>query len=286
MQLPSSQKKFDREVWHVKFAPLLNHWEHLVEKHPILHDMRAFTEINQELDNPIASFIAMETEVAGAIKTEISFCLDSLKKVLNGTALLTPRIQTNASFLLTGKVPSSWAKMWDGPAKPAAWLSAYAHKATATQSWQNKVRTSSLLEEELDLNNIFRPLTFLNALRQFTARQMKYPLDGLNLNSSWSKGDIDSPSIVTLKGLLLQGASLQGMRLIEATTHTPEIILMPPVALGFSLVSESCMHAGLKIPVYRDVTREEFLVHITLPISEAADVWILAGIAIFLSDTC
>ena len=80
----------------------------------------------------------MENEVADSIKTEVSSSLDALKKVVYGTALLTPHIQSVATSLMAGKVPSPWAKKWEGPEKPSAWLALLARKAVAINSWQSK----------------------------------------------------------------------------------------------------------------------------------------------------
>jgi len=61
---------------------------------------------------------------------------------------------------------------------------------------------------------------------------------------------------------------------------------MPSLALGWarSTTPAESREAALRVPLYHDVTREQLLVEITLPIREDPDLWILAGIAMFLSD--
>ena len=43
-------------------------------------------------------------------------------------------------------------------------------RAVAVQTWVDKAQNNNLLRDSLDLSELFRPDTFLNALRQQTAR--------------------------------------------------------------------------------------------------------------------
>ena len=110
-------------------------------------------------------------------------------------------------------------------------------------------------------------------------------MDALHLMSAWSKSGINSPRSITVKNLLLQGAELQGTHLVEADDNAPEIILLPPLVLAYSQGLSIATFECLKIPLYHNITREAFLIEISLPIREDADIWILAGVAIFLAGT-
>merc|ERR1711934_788087 len=96
----------------------------------------------------------------------------------------------------------------------------------------------SLLKDELDLNDLFRPLTFLNSLCQLTARQAHCPMDVLNLVSAWSKSSIVSPTLVIIKSLIMQGAEMNGTQLKETSRDAPEIVPLPPLVIGYSKVAE------------------------------------------------
>lgn len=189
-----------------------------------------------------------------------------------------------AVCLMADKVPSGWSKVWDGPEKPATWIAQLTCKVVGIKLWESKANGGSLLDEELDLNDVFRPLTFLNSLRQLTARQTNCAMDVLHFVSAWSNVGINSPVLINVKGLLLQGAELRGTLLVEASRDTPEIIFMPSLILGYSQERFSCSSNDLGIPLYRDVTREYFLVEISLPTHKDAGIWILAGLALFLTE--
>mmetsp|Transcript_32467 Transcript_32467/g.100483 ORF Transcript_32467/g.100483 Transcript_32467/m.100483 type:complete len:380 (+) Transcript_32467:1-1140(+) len=275
--------KFDREVWRSKLVPLLEHWEKLTKDCPIDVKKNLKSDLLDRND-PISGFVFMEHEASLTVVNLVSSCLATLKKILYGTTLLTPHIQEVAASLLKGAIPASWARQWNGPEKPNTWFSLLVRKSLGIKSWRSKVLDNSLLKEELDLNDVFRPLTFLNALCQLTARQAQCPMDGLQLVSAWSAASIDSPSSISIKNLRLQGAELQGTYLIEARSNAPETTQMPPLALGYSKLTPVTKSGSLKVPCYHSATREQFLVEIALPIREDADKWILAGVALLLTE--
>ena len=66
------------------------------------------------------------------------------------------------------------------------WLRLLVAKAFALCDWQAKVESNSLLKSSLKLTDVFRPDTFLNALRQQTARVTGCaPSDGLGKAQTW-----------------------------------------------------------------------------------------------------
>lgn len=71
------------------------------------------------------------------------------------------------------EVPESWTRHWGaGPGNPAVWLKAFMQKTQALAVWLEKMDAGTLLNGELDLSDLFHPDTFLNAIRQQTARYM------------------------------------------------------------------------------------------------------------------
>jgi len=64
----------------------------------------------------------------------------------------------------------SWLEKCDGPEDPMSYLRGLVNRAAATQTWLEKSEQGRLLHETLDLSELFHPDTFLNALRQQTAR--------------------------------------------------------------------------------------------------------------------
>ena len=97
--------------------------------------------------------------------------LGLLNKVLKGSTLLMPSTHQLAQSLLNHQVPPTWSSQWEGPEEPSLYLRTLVGKALALSTWQEKSAQGVLLKEKpLDLSEVFNPATFLNALRQETAR--------------------------------------------------------------------------------------------------------------------
>ena len=68
-----------------------------------------------------------------SVKKILAFVNESIMsiiKVLQGTEMLTPKIQTEATSLLKNSVPASWEKMWEGPENPQSWIRVLCKKGT------------------------------------------------------------------------------------------------------------------------------------------------------------
>lgn len=131
---------FDREIWRSKLGPLLDHWQHLTTKYPTLNEKAFLGALDTvELNGPIACFVATELVAAESILLHVSSQMATLKKVIHGTALLTPFIKITATCVMMGNVPSTWSNLWDGPEKPISWLALLVHKAVSIKSWSPKV---------------------------------------------------------------------------------------------------------------------------------------------------
>ena len=68
------------------------------------------------------------------------------------------------------QTPLNWQSKWDGPEDPMQYLRGLVTRAQAIQTWVEKAESGRLLQETLDLSELFHSDTFLNALRQQTAR--------------------------------------------------------------------------------------------------------------------
>ena len=133
-------------------------------------------------------FVGMESDLAGDLCTNVDGALGSLKKVLFGSGLLTPVIQSAATALLSSEVPADWTGRWEGgPDKPQAWLRELVRKRISLMKWRTQSAKGSLLSEPLVLGDLFNPATFVNALRQQTARKLNTAIDRVRMVTSWDK---------------------------------------------------------------------------------------------------
>lgn len=165
----------------------------------------------------------------------------------------------------------------------------------------------------LVLGDLFNPSTFINALRQQTTRLLKIPIDQLKLVCYWGasetgkeagsrgKGNampqsltyIDSPLTCILSNLLLQGAGFH-QYLQESRPDANELSGAPNVTIGFVDKQDHTPiytpETACGIPVYLTPTREDLLMELQMPIQpgghkeDAAHKWIMAGVALFLTE--
>ncbi|KAL8191059.1 UNVERIFIED_CONTAM: Cytoplasmic dynein 2 heavy chain 1 [Gekko kuhli] len=100
-------------------------------------------------------------------------------------------------------------------------------------NWVTKAEKQTLLSDILDLSELFHPDTFLNALRQETARVMSCSVDSLKFTASW-KGQIREAKLqVQITGLQLEGCSFDGNRLSENQHDSPSVSSVLPCYMAW-----------------------------------------------------
>ncbi|CAN0042899.1 unnamed protein product [Ascophyllum nodosum] len=290
---------FDREMWRSRLGPLLEAWDKLASSIGSLSDSGSGSagrrgsrrssrtpESGGKSLQPVDAFVQLETESAAELLAVVSASLGALRKVVYGTALLTPAIQATGGALTAGKVPPDWSSSWEGPVTPQAWLTAMARRKASLSRWEAAVARGDLLDHPIDLSNLFHPNTFLNAVRQQTARLSGCSIDALKLVSSWDKGRLKSAVLpVTIEGLRLQGAAFSGGTLHAQSTNDPEVAGVPDVTLAYVQKDKPWPYQvgqAIDIPLYLSLDREHFLAEVSMPTSEPQDTWILAGVSLFL----
>lgn len=136
------------------------------------------------------------------ILKKVNDSITSLVGVLNGTELLTPMIESEATSLLKNMVPPAWEKGWEGPENPSNWIRTINRKGLALAGWFTKAQSNSVLRGNVTLSDLLHPETFLNALRQRSARILKIAINELKLVSSFEQGKLDK-SAINVEGLWL-----------------------------------------------------------------------------------
>lgn len=132
--------------------------------------------------------------------------------------------------MLTGAVPSQWVSKWEGPSVPIQWIRELNKKAQALLGWVKKMQSGNLLRDGVDLGDLFHPETFLNALRQKSARRLKLAIDELKLVSSFEADKVPGEGSVKLDGLWLQGSEFDGRKLTDIRDQgatAAEVVSLP-----------------------------------------------------------
>merc|ERR1740117_722407 len=203
--------------------------------------------------------------------------------------MLSAKSQKEATELLTGTVPAVWESSWEGPETPNEWISGVNKKAKALLGWMQRVQQKALLDKGVCLSDLFHPDTFLNALRQRSARQLKIAIDELKLVSSFVPNKIAGGTAISLEGLWLQGCEFDGRSLTDirdSSANARELIPLPPCYVGWIGKGEPDPYTeGANTPVYHSLDREKLLCTLDIPNQGTANSRIISGVALFLDGS-
>eukprot|EP01116_Phalansterium_solitarium_P024802 TRINITY_DN91_c0_g1_i1.p1 TRINITY_DN91_c0_g1~~TRINITY_DN91_c0_g1_i1.p1 ORF type:complete len:4098 (+),score=2051.07 TRINITY_DN91_c0_g1_i1:208-12501(+) len=279
--------RFNREVWAAQLAPILALWTKLVGADAKILS----TTVSQKKDNasPIDVFVVNEQQKGLDLIRKVHSILQQINKVTSGSALLTPDLLKIGSALVKGQLPDAWLDEWPGPEDVYAWLGGLISRAQALAGWSEKANAGTLMRGAIDLNEIYRPDAFLNALRQQTARLAGCALDTLKLVSSPDQKLLSNCKLpVDITGLLLQGAAFDSGKLSEAFADAATVVPIPHYYIGWIPQDLPDPHKGdncINAPLYLSGKRDKFICEIGLPCQGDRVKWILAGVALFLTET-
>ncbi|XP_069495113.1 cytoplasmic dynein 2 heavy chain 1 isoform X2 [Ambystoma mexicanum] len=277
--------KFDREIWSNELSPVLNLWKKLNQNSSLIH--QKVSPPNERQGSPILSFIILEQFNAIRLVQSIHQSLAALSKVIRGTSLLSSEVQKLAGALLEQKCPLTWQSKWEGPEEPMQYLRGLVARALAIPNWVAKAEKQKLLSETLDLSELFHPDTFLNALRQETAREMHCSMDNLKFVASWRGRITDAKLQVEITGLQLEGCTFDGNRLSENQHDSPSVSSMRSCFVAWILQNANGPYSPeecISLPVYTSVERDSVVTNIDVPCGGHQDQWIQCGAALFLKN--
>lgn len=277
--------KFDREIWSNELSPVLNLWKKLNQGSNLIH--QKVSPPNERQGSPVLSFIILEQFNAIRLVQSIHQSLAALSKVIRGTSLLTSEVQKLATALLNQECPLSWQNKWEGPEDPMQYLRGVVARTLAIQNWVDKAEKQSLLSDTLDLAELFHPDTFLNALRQETARTMTCSMDSLKFVASWKSRITGAQQQVKIGGLQLEGCSFDGNRLSENQHDSPSVSAVPPCYMAWIPQNASGPYSPeecIPLPVYTSAERVRVVTNIDVPCGGNPDQWIQCGAALFLKQ--
>ncbi|XP_008299945.1 cytoplasmic dynein 2 heavy chain 1 [Stegastes partitus] len=285
-RLVATGSKFDRELWSNGLFPILNLWKMLNQGSTLIHQKVDPPTEGQR--SPVLSFIVLEQFNAIRLVQSIHQSLAALSKVIRGTQLLTPEVQKLATALLNQECPLTWQGKWEGPEEPMQYLRAVVTRALAIQNWVERASRQALLTDILDLSELFHPDTFLNALRQETARSMGCSMDSLVFVSSWRSPVAQVKLQVKVGGLQLEGCSFDGVHLCENRHDSHSVSAVPPCYMAWvpqnSAADSTASEETIWLPLYTSSERVKVVTHISLPCGANPNQWIQTGAALFLKQ--
>ncbi|CAF4415162.1 unnamed protein product, partial [Rotaria sp. Silwood2] len=279
-------QKFDKDKWSALLTPLLNLWKKLNQDVDLLK-LRVQPPVEDGSLSPIQSFLQLERYNGIQLVQTIHENLASLSKVIRGISLITNEIQEYAKDLLQNETPQTWQDRWEGPTDSLQYLRAVVSKAKAMQQIITSIKDQDIFSQTINLSDLFRPDTFLNALRQQTARATKQPMDTLVLNTSWS-GELKHGKNISIKitGLQLEGCLFDGGRLSESAPDSPSVNAFPACYIAWIPRDNAQQETReiISLPVYFSADRDKIVTRLNVPCGSDKDKWLQCGAALFLKN--
>ncbi|CEO98015.1 hypothetical protein PBRA_006129 [Plasmodiophora brassicae] len=278
--------RYDRDAWRALLSPVMTLWRSSPRNGPTYG---ADTPPGDDA-SPLVNFLNLEkcrvTNLAGVIDSSLGALYDL---VWSGTGIRTSQIEADARALMKGSVPSSWSSIWaSGPENASAFVSEVISRQPALASWADRLSSNSLLSAPLRLAHLFHPAAFLNAFRQETARQLQLSIDSLRIVCALDRTRLPRAAspVMQVEGLLLQGAAFTNGQLSSLSAQSPLLQALPLCYIAFvDAAQPDPYNDAVQLPLYESTTRDKVVSELKLPCSGDARQWILAGAAIFLTDT-
>ncbi|KAL7070711.1 hypothetical protein ACQ4LE_010105 [Meloidogyne hapla] len=291
--------------------PLLGLWKKLNQQNPgLLHAAaeqknqrpisaeRGQKEISPSFgrrsgDDPLAEILYLELVFAFKLMQFVHTSLSALSRAIKGTQLPEKRIVEMAKELMHFQVPTAWDALWNGPSVPSQYLEILILKAKSTQLMLSSARSNQLLGSRVNLAQLLRPKTLLNAFRQYSARKLNVSMDELILSTIWQndQNNLSQPNDIptlTLSHLRIQGALFDGKEIKPVTANTPPFTETPPLKIFWTKEEGEKTQNKEKLlflPLFSDLNRLEMIFQISVPCPiSMQNSWILAGVAFFLNQ--
>eukprot|EP00798_Chlamydomonas_sp_ICE-L_P023166 gene23167-30374_t len=289
----SAAMGFNKAQWQAQLSPLLRLWEQLMSQAASLkvaaREIKASKPGANDASSPIDSFVVLERTHGVNLVNTIDSALSAINRVLRGQETLTSTVQGIGGSLMQDMIPGVWDKIWEGPESCSDYCRAVVYRSLAIEDWVKKTASGSLLSSgPMDLSSLYHPGTFLNALRQQTARQLNATMDSLKLATTWdSSGRISgAATTILVGGLLIQGANFDGARMGPLAADSPTSKVVPAMSLAW-IPKDSPYPYGsayMDVPLYTTQDRSKVLTQVQMPVAsqEEAGQWILSGIAMFM----
>ncbi|CAD6190911.1 unnamed protein product [Caenorhabditis auriculariae] len=259
-------------------APIIALWKKLCQAGDV-HKMNMPPE--KDRSDALAEVLWLELRNALEIVQNVHNSLRNVSKSVRGSAVPSSTTTQTIQALVLHQTPDEWDVMWSGPRDPAEYLNSVVQKTKGTQQMFTAAESDELLSKPVDFSDLFRPTAFLNALRQSTSRAQSTPMDELKLSSAWDSSRLPSKSSIHVRGLLIQGATFDGI-LRETTESSPVMAPVPPLYLAWTRDDESTVVGEqTTVPLYVNSEREEVVARIAMPCREKF-VWDMAAVALFL----
>ena len=238
---------------------------------------------------PLVIFLGQELDRIQAVLKTCREDLQDLKLAIDGTIIMSPRLQQALDALYDARVPANWTKVSWPALTLGLWFTEVLARVEQYSHWLYEGKPHVFW-----FSGFFNPQGFITAIRQeITRAHNGWALDNVRLQcevTKMSKEDVQgSPSEgVYVHGLFIEGAGWdrKNSRLTESS---PKVIYqqMPVIHISATNAPEDAECKNYKAPVYKRPRRTDlnFVFDIELKTTQSPDYWAVRGVALLAATS-
>lgn len=246
-------------------------------------------DLKVEERGPYVNVALQECERTNKLLTEMKRSLAELKLGLEGALNMSDAMEALLTSLSLDRVPENWASNAFPSLKPlGAFFNDFLLRIVQLTEWTNELKTPV----SVWISGLFNPMAYVTAILQTTARKNDLPLDQMevwtDITATMDPTTLDS---YAEDGMYIHGCCMEGARWDSKKNCVAESLpkeLHPPMpvinvrGIVYDLVDKNAI---FDCPVYITTMRgATFTFVATLKTLEPVNKWVLAGVAIMMSD--
>merc|ERR1711959_660347 len=250
-----------------------------------MHEIKARVED----ENPFVSVVLQECARMNKLLGEMRKSMAELQLGLAGSLNMSDSMETLLQCLRLGRIPPRWAaNAYPSLKALALWFEDLLMRVEQLGRWSKTLDTPA----SVWISGLFNPMAYITAILQVTARKNDLPLDQMEV---WmditTVTDHETISGPADEGMFIHGCCMEGARWDMKNGCIAESLakdLHPPMpvinvkGMVYDLVDKTGI---FDCPVYITTKRgATFTFVATLKTNEAVNKWVLAGVAIMMSD--
>lgn len=238
---------------------------------------------------PYVCVVLQEVERMNLLTNEIRRSLGELKLGLQGALNMSDAMDSLLLSLKLGRVPANWNKIAYPSLKMLGpWFTDMIARIEQLQAWQEKLETPFAAW----ISGFFNPMAYVTAVLQTTARQKNLPLDQMEVwtditqQTDHTKIEAYADDGMFIYGMCMEGARWDMKRNCIAESMPKELHPPMPLIKVRGVVYDDVDKTGVfECPVYVTTARGGTFTFIsTLRTTEPVNKWVLAGVALVMSD--
>ncbi|XP_050526495.1 cytoplasmic dynein 2 heavy chain 1 isoform X2 [Daktulosphaira vitifoliae] len=270
--------------WRSEIITILNLWKTLNKDINLIDLLTSKTYFDQN-DTPevMDAFINQELHFAVGLIKIIHKNLAAVNKTIKSNMRPSGSVSDTIFYILRLKTPKSWINYWNGPEDPGSYMR---HVITRTISLHKLQFSLDKTPQQINLNNLFHPRTFLVAFKQLTSKLYGTSMDSLILDCSLSTNKLkSSKKTVTITNVLIEGARLHQTSLLDNTIDSPSVSNVDEINIAWipKDTIRSTKNSDLYVILYETQSKDNIICLLPVSISQKEhEKWTLTGITLFL----